>query len=55
MMGDSTMMADGQHQHQLISSTYPLAPMEYVNMYTDDNVKSGKAPPPPPGIKVNLL
>ena len=34
-----------------LSSTYPLAPMEYVNMYTDENIKAGKAPPPPPVIK----
>lgn len=37
-----------------LSSTYPLAPMDYVNMYTNENIKLGKAPPPPPIIKVNL-
>lgn len=34
-----------------LSSTYPLAPMDYVNMYTNENVKTGKAPLPPPIIK----
>ena len=47
-------------QHQIppgpqLSSTYPLAPMEYVNMYTNENIKAGKAPPPPPIIKVNKI
>ncbi len=36
-----------------LSSTYPLAPISYVNSYSDENVKLGKAPPPPPIIKVN--
>ena len=53
------MMDSQQHQHDpqqpsaVLSSTYPSAPMEYVNMYTNENVKSGKAPPPPKIIKVN--
>jgi len=34
-------------------SSMPLPPMQYVNMYTDDNVKKGKAPKPPPPVKVN--
>lgn len=46
---------DSQHQQEptsaQLSSTYPSAPMEYVNMYTNENVKSGKAPPPPKIIK----
>ena len=37
-----------------LSSTYPLAPMDYVNMYTNENIKMGKAPLPPPIIKVNV-
>lgn len=32
-------------------SKYPMAPMEYVNQYSSENVKSGRAPPPPPIIK----
>lgn len=46
---------DTHHQQEptsaQLSSTYPSAPMEYVNMYTNENVKSGKAPPPPKIIK----
>lgn len=42
-----------QPQGAQLSSTYPLAPMDYVNMYTNENIKSGKAPPPPPIIKDN--
>lgn len=34
-----------------LSSTYPLAPMDYVNLYTNENIKTGKAPLPPPIIK----
>lgn len=44
-------MGDGQPETKL-SSTYPLAPMDYVNLYTNDNIKTGKAPLPPPIIKV---
>lgn len=32
-------------------STLPLPPTHYIAMYTDDNVKKGKAPPPPPLIR----
>ncbi|CAF0821438.1 unnamed protein product [Brachionus calyciflorus] len=50
-------MMDNQHFDEpptaQLSSTYPSAPMEYVNMYTNENVKSGKAPPPPKIIKDN--
>lgn len=28
-------------------SAYPLPPMQYVNLYTDENVKRGRVPPPP--------
>lgn len=43
-------MGDGQPETKL-SSTYPLAPMDYVNLYTNENIKTGKAPLPPPIIK----
>jgi len=33
-------------------SSMPLPPMQYVNMYTDENVKKGRAPKPPPPVKV---
>ncbi|XP_052076925.1 mediator of RNA polymerase II transcription subunit 7-like [Mytilus californianus] len=29
-------------------SAFPLPPMQYVHLYTDENVKKGRAPPPPP-------
>ncbi|KAK2168808.1 hypothetical protein LSH36_14g10022 [Paralvinella palmiformis] len=32
-------------------SSLPLPPMQYANQYTDDNVKRGRAPLPPPPIK----
>lgn len=32
-------------------SAYPLPPMQYVNMYTEENVKRGRAPPPPAPIQ----
>lgn len=47
----ATMMMMDEHQQEppvaQLSSTYPSAPMEYVNMYTNENVKSGKAPVSP--------
>lgn len=48
------MMMDSQQEPfaAQLSSTYPSAPMEYVNMYTNENVKMGKAPPPPKILKV---
>lgn len=53
------MMMDGQQQQEppvaQLSSTYPSAPMEYVNMYTNENVKNGKAPVPPKIIKVTFF
>lgn len=33
-------------------SAYPLPPMQYVNLYTDENVKKGRTPQPPPIIQV---
>jgi len=32
-------------------SSLPLPPAQYIAMYTDDHVKRGKAPPPPPIIR----
>ena len=47
------MMGEFQDPNQpILSSTYPSAPMEYVNMFTNENLKMGKVPPPPPIIKV---
>lgn len=31
-------------------SSLPLPPMQYVNMYTDENVRRGRTPRPPPPI-----
>jgi len=33
-------------------SSMPPPPMQYVSFYTDDNVKKGRAPKPPPPVKV---
>ena len=33
-------------------SAFPLPPMQYVNQYTEENVKRGRAPAPPPPIQV---
>lgn len=32
-------------------SSLPLPPMQYVNHYTDDMIKRGRAPRPPPPIQ----
>ena len=32
-------------------SSMPIPPMHYVKLYTDDNVKKGTAPKPPPPIQ----
>ncbi|XP_045203958.2 mediator of RNA polymerase II transcription subunit 7-like [Mercenaria mercenaria] len=32
-------------------SAFPLPPMQYVNQYTDENVKRGRVPHPPPAIQ----
>ena len=34
-------------------SAFPLPPMQYVNLYTDENVKKGRVPPPPPPVQVS--
>ncbi len=38
-----------------LSSTYPSAPLIYINNYTNENVRHGQIPPPPPIIRVNIL
>ncbi|CAL1543297.1 unnamed protein product [Lymnaea stagnalis] len=40
-------MTEGQG----VSSAFPMPPMQYVNNYSDDNMKRGKAPLPPPPIQ----
>ena len=50
MMSASQQQQQQQGAASQLSSTYPPAPMEYVNMFSDDNVKLGKTPPPPPII-----
>ncbi len=51
---EAQQLQQGQPTSQL-SSTYPSAPMEYVNMFTNENVKQGKVPPPPPIIKDSYM
>jgi mediator of RNA polymerase II transcription subunit 7 len=64
----SMMMPESQQQIQsddpmlkqqapttILQSTYPPAPMEYVNLFTNENVKLGKVPPPPPIIKDSYM
>lgn len=31
-------------------SSLPLPPLQYINLYTDENVRRGRAPKPPPPI-----
>ena len=38
-----------------LSSTYPSAPLVYINNYSNENVRHGQIPPPPPIIRVNIL
>ena len=38
-----------------LSSTYPSAPMIYINNFTNENVRLGQVPPPPPVIKVIIF
>jgi hypothetical protein len=49
------MLMDSQHEPPLtmLSSTYPPAPMDYANLFTNENIKSGKVPQPPKIIKVS--
>ena len=35
-------------------SAFPQPPMQYATNYTDENIKRGKAPLPPPPIQVSL-
>ena len=50
IMGGDPLQLNDQPQ---LSSTYPSAPMEYANVFTNENVKFGRVPPPPPIIKVS--
>lgn len=36
-------------------SALPPPPMQYINLYTDDNVRKGLAPKPPPTIKDSYM
>lgn len=36
-------------------SAFPLPPMQYVSLYTDENVKRGRAPAPPPPIQDSYM
>ena len=36
-------------------SSFPLPPMQYINLYTDDHIKRGRAPLPPPVIQVRFF
>jgi len=31
-------------------SSLPLPPLQYINQYTDENIRRGRAPRPPPVI-----
>ncbi len=46
----SRTMAEGQSV-----SSFPPPPLQYVNLFTDENVKRGRIPKPPPPIKVCAL
>lgn len=35
-------------------SSFPLPPMQYISLYTDDHIKRGRVPQPPPPIQVRL-
>ena len=39
-------IGENMNQHEQpavqLSSTYPLAPMDYVNMYTNENIQMGR-------------
>lgn len=37
-------------QEAMQVSSLPLPPMQYINLYTDENVRRGRAPRPPPPI-----
>jgi len=36
-----------------LSSAFPLPPMNYIDQFSDDNVRLGKAPRPPAPIVVS--
>lgn len=43
-------MASTPEGAQVQVSSLPLPPVQYINLYTDENVKRGRAPKPPPPI-----
>ncbi|ESO93992.1 hypothetical protein LOTGIDRAFT_182398 [Lottia gigantea] len=45
-------MTDNQGQGV---SAFPSPPMQYINVYTDENIKRGRAPLPPPPISDNYM
>ena len=42
---DDTAMAE-------VQSTFPPPPWQYINQYTDENIKRNRAPAPPPPVQV---
>ena len=35
-------------------SSMPQPPTQYISLYSDENIKKGRAPKPPPPIKVQI-
>lgn len=50
MSTTSGAQGSGEQPLAAASSSFPLPPLQYVNLYTDENVLKGRAPPPPPPI-----
>ena len=48
-------MNDKSMNEAKLSSTYLMAPMDYINMYTNENIRIGKAPQPPPPLLLKVL
>ena len=44
-------MAEGEN----VQSSLPLPPIQHINNYTDDNVRLGRVPKPPPTPRVSLI
>lgn len=43
-------MATTPEGNQVQVSSLPLPPVQYISLYTDENVKRGRVPKPPPPI-----